>query len=110
MEGCLACIDFFRAIFTGMIASSELAPIVQLIPLDHHVHVCDALSLPNPEAVPPSMLPTHLEAGLKTWQAMSAANRREKLAKAFLQSECYEAALKLNAKCTHVLQNKGVGR
>ena len=96
-----------------MVTSSELAHLVKLIPAECHLCVCDALDLPDPAIVPPSMVSAHLEAGLKIWQAKSPSNRREKLAKALLQNGCYKAALKLDAKCKYVPQNlcnEGVGR
>ena len=83
----------------GMVSDSKLASVVKLIPFEHYLPLYATLVLPNPEVVSPSMMSTHLEFGLKSWQGASPTNRRQKLAKVLFLHGSYVAALKLDAKC-----------
>ena len=81
-----------------MITDSKLARVVKLIPFEHYIPICATLGLSSFEFVSPSIISTHLESGLKSWQTASPTNRRQKLAKVLFLHGSYTAALKLDAK------------
>lgn len=86
---------------TGIIGEDELVQITRLIPLDRYMQLCTMLGQIRPQ----SFSEGTMLAVLTAWQKASLCNRQERLAKILLNIGCYNAALKLDAKCKHARPN-----